>query len=114
MARPRAACFLPVILRMVLAMVSAAPDFSSRVPVTVPSAMTRPISAMVPPMPLVKALSMSCMFMPATMAKVAEVAISAKNGWIFSLTVKRTNTRTANTRPRITDTVEPINKPPLT
>lgn len=69
---------------------------------------------MVPPMPLVKALSMSCMFMPATMAKVAEVAISAKNGWIFSLTVKRTNTRTANTRPRITDTVEPINKPPLT
>ena len=59
-------------------------------------------------MPLVKALSMSCMFMPATMAKVAEVAISAKNGWIFSLTVKRTNTRTANTRPRITDTVEPI------
>ena len=31
-----------------------------------------------------------------------------------SLTVKRTNTRTANTRPRITDTVEPINKPPLT
>ena len=61
-------------------MVSAAPDFSSSAPVTVPSAMTRPMSAMVPPMPLVNAASISSRFMPETTAKVTVVAISAKKG----------------------------------
>ena len=80
MANPRAACFLPVIFKMVLAIVSAAPDFSSSEPVTVPRAMTRPMSATVPPIPSAKAFSMGSIPIPETMAKTKDVAIKAKNG----------------------------------
>ena len=51
-AKPKEACFFPVIRKIVCAIVSTAPLFSSNAPITVPMAMTIPIPEIVPPNPV--------------------------------------------------------------
>ena len=50
-ARPNAACFSPVVFKILCAIVSAAPLFSSKAPITVPMAITTPMPEIVPPNP---------------------------------------------------------------
>ena len=88
---------MPVILRIVSAIVSAAPLFSRRAPMTVPIAITIPIPAIVPPSPSAKEATTSGRLFPIIMPKNNAEKVSAKNGCSLTLTVSRTRSAIANT-----------------
>ena len=76
----RSGFFLPTSLTTTSAILSAAPVFSSRMPVRAPRIMTMPMLVKVPekPEPMVPGISLSGT--PATNAKKSETAIIERNG----------------------------------
>ena len=95
-ARPISAFFFPVIFKIVSAIVSAAPLFSNRAPITVPIAITTPIPAIVPPSPSEYAPIISGIEWPDINPKKKALIVNAKNGWSLILIVNKTSSNIDN------------------
>ena len=103
--------FCPTSFTTISASFSAAPVFSSTVPIIVPKIITIPILLNVPLKPTPIIAGILDRSMPATIARTKEMLISAKNGCTFSLEIITIISMMATTKQTISEI--PLIKTPL-